>query len=168
MDASVKSSSAIEVTPRGLLITRVFDAPRALVFQAWTKPEHLAHWWGQPKGAAMPYCKVDLRIGGTLHYRVQLPEGEIIWGKGIYQEIVEPERLVFSDFFSDEEGNIVDPPPGLPKETLVIATFEEHDGKTKVTVEHRGVEQASEHNQALYQQGWAESLDRLAERLASI
>ncbi len=169
MDARVKeSNSGIEVTPRGLRITRVFDAPRALVFKAWTQPEHLVHWWGQPNGATMPYCKLDLRVGGTLHFRVHLPDGQIIWGKSVYQEIIEPERLVFSDAFSDEQGNIVDPPPGLPKETLIIATFEEHDGKTKVTIEHRGVEQASEHNQALYRQGWSESLDRLAERLATI
>lgn len=173
MDARVKSDQVIETTPRGLVITRVFDAPRALVFQAWTRPEHLVHWWGQPNGATMPYCKVDLRVGGALHYRVHLPDGEIIWGKGIYKEIIEPERLVFSDFFSDEQGNIIEPPPGLhagpaPKETLVIATFEEHEGKTRVTIEHRGVEQASEHVQGLYRQGWTESLDRLAQQLANV
>lgn len=168
MDERVKSGLAIKATAHGLIITRTFDAPRALVFQAWTQPEHLTHWWGQPRDAIMPYCKVDLRVGGTLHYRVHLPGGEIIWGKGIYREIIEPERLVFSDCFADEQGDIIDPPPELPKETLVIVTLVEQDGKTTITVEHRGVEQASEHNQGLYQQGWAESLDRLADYLADL
>lgn len=163
-----RSSPTTQPQSRGLVITRVFDAPRSLVFRAWTQPEHLVHWWGQPNGATMPYCKVDLRVGGALHYCVHLPEGQVIWGKGVYREIIEPERLVFADYFSDEQGNVIEPPPGLPKETLIISTFDEHRGQTKVTVEHIGVEQASERNQELYRQGWAESLDRLAGRLATL
>lgn len=164
--AARKSSSAKQPAPRGLVITRVFDAPRSLVFKAWTQREHLVHWWGQPKGATMPYCKVDLRVGGTLHFRVDLPDGNVIWGKGVYREIVEPERLVFADYFSDEHGNIVEPPPGLPKESVITATFTERDGKTTVTVEHAGVERASKENQEAYHRGWGESLDRLADDLA--
>lgn len=166
--AARENSPASQTDRQGLVLTRMFDAPRDLVFRAWTQPEHLVHWWGQPNGATMPHCRVDLRVGGALHYCVHLPDGQLIWGKGVYREIVEPERLVFADYFSDEQGNVVEPPPGLPKETLVIATFEEHGGKTKVTIEHVGVEQASEQNRQLYRQGWADSLDRLAARLAAV
>ncbi len=163
--AARKSSAAAKPEQRGLVLTRVFDAPRRLVFKAWTEREHLMQWWGQPKGATMPYCKVDLREGGTLHFRVNLPDGNAIWGKGVYREIVEPKRLVFTDYFSDEHGNIVEPPPGHPKESVITATFTERDGKTTVTVEHAGLERASKENQKAYQQGWGESLDRLAEDL---
>ena len=149
-----------------LVITRVFNAPRSLVFKAWTQAEHLTQWWGQPKGATMPYCKVDLRVGGTIHFCVNLPDGMKIWGKGVYREVVTPERLVFFDYFSDEHGNIAEPPPGLPKETVITATFVERNGKTTVTVEHAGVEQAPPEMQQAYRQGWGESLDRLAEDLA--
>lgn len=164
MDAK-RSSPAPATERKGLVVTRMFDAPRGLVFRAWTQAEHLVHWWGQPNGATMPYCKVDLRVGGVLHYCVHLPEGQVIWGKGVYREIVEPERLVIADYFSDEKGNVIEPPPGLPKETLIVATFEEDGGRTRVTIEHIGVEQASERNQELYRQGWAESLDRLADHV---
>lgn len=166
MAAGKSSHAAAKSAQRRLVITRVFDAPRSLVFKAWTEREHLVHWWGQPKGATMPYCKVDLRVGGTLHFRVDLPDGNVIWGKGVYREIVEPERLVFADYFSDEHGNIVEPPPGLPKESVITATFAERNGKTTVSVEHAGVERASAENQKAYRQGWSESLDRLAEDLA--
>lgn len=153
---------------RGLVITRTFDAPRALVWKAWTEPAHLAHWWGQPKGATMPFCTVDLRPGGVCRYCVKTPDGGTMWARNTFREIVEPERLVFDMVFSDEHGNIVDPPPGLPGHSLITATFAEHDGRTTVTIVHAGVEQASTENQKNYQLGWGESLDRLAERLATM
>ena len=73
-----------------------------------------------------------------------------MWGKGVYREIVAPERIVLLDYFSDEQGNIVDPPAGLPRESVITATFAEHGGKTIVTVEHRGTELASKENQEAY------------------
>lgn len=165
--SAAKQSAESQSTRRGLVITRVFDAPRSLVFKAWTEPEHLAQWWGQPKGATMPVCTVDLRVGGTIHFCVKQPDGNTIWGKGIYRQIVAPERLVFLHYFSDEHGNIVDPPPGMPKESVITATFTERDGKTTVTVEHAGVEQTPPEMQQAYQMGWGESLDRLAADLAN-
>jgi uncharacterized protein YndB with AHSA1/START domain len=152
----------------GLVITRTFDAPRALVWKAWTEPEHLVHWWGQPKNATMPYCTVDLRVGGLFHCCVKTPDGGTIWVRSIFREIVEAERLIFDMVFSDAHGNIVDSPPGLAGYSLITATFAEHDGRTTVTIVHAGVEQASTANQTNYQLGWGESLDRLAERLAAI
>ncbi len=81
---------------RVLVITRVFDAPRDLVFKAWTEPERLMRWWG-PKGFTTPFCKVDLRPGGVFHYCLRSPEGRDVWGKGVYREIVEPERIIYTD-----------------------------------------------------------------------
>ncbi len=79
---------------RGIVITRVFDAPRGRVFNAWTDPEHFERWWG-PNGFTTPVCKVDARAGGILHYCMRSPEGRDFWGKGVYREVVEPERIVY-------------------------------------------------------------------------
>lgn len=153
-------------TIRGLplVISRMFDAPRELVFDACTDPKHLVHWFGQPKGATMPVCKVDLRVGGVLHYCVLSPEGQTIWGKGIYREIDRPTRLVLVSYFSDPNGGIVDI-DGLPHESVITLTFEDLEGKTKLTVQHDGLEAASAANQSFYKLGWNESLDRLADAL---
>ncbi|MEW5961165.1 MAG: SRPBCC domain-containing protein [Chloroflexota bacterium] len=107
---------------------RVFDAPRELVWQAWTKPEHLAHWWG-PKGWTLPVCQIDFRPGGVWHYCMRGPAGEESWGKAVYREIVEPERIVFLDAFADAAGNSVE---GMP-EMLIMVIFAEHNGQTKLT-----------------------------------
>ena len=155
---------------REIVITRVFDAPRDRVFKAWTEPERVMRWWG-PDGFTTPVCKIDLRPGGVFHNCMRSPEGRDFWSKGVYREIVEPERIVCSDFFSDEEGNLVQPThygmsPEWPAEALVTVTFAEHDGKTKFTLHHAvGSAPASERDQC--QAGWTESLDRLAEYLAS-
>ena len=128
-------SATASVEP-GLLITRTFDAPRALVFQAWTEPERLAQWWG-PKGFPMTSCTVDLRPGGTFHYCLQSAAGNEMWGKFVYREIVEPERIVFVTSFSDAEGNITRHPlsPEWPLEILNTLTLVEHDGKTTLTLQ---------------------------------
>jgi len=155
---------------REIVITRVFDAPRDRVFKAWTEPERVMRWWG-PDGFTTPVCKIDLRPGGVFHNCMRSPEGRDFWSKGVYREIVEPERIVCSDFFSDEEGNLVQPThygmsPEWPAEALVTVTFAEHDGKTKFTLHHAvGSAPASERDQC--RAGWTESLDRLAEYLAS-
>ena len=155
-------------TMTGLVITRVFDAPRDLVFKAWTEPQRLMRWWG-PRGFTTPFCKVDLRPGGVFHYCMRSPEGRDYWGRGVYREIAEPERIVYLDSFADEEGNPVEPAhygmsPGHPAETLVTVTFVEHEGKTKVTLHHSVPEAVPERSGI--QQGWTEMLDRLAEELA--
>jgi uncharacterized protein YndB with AHSA1/START domain len=152
-----------------VLITRVFDAPRGVVFKAWTECERLMRWWG-PKGFTTPFCKIDLRPEGVFHNCMRSPEGRDYCGKGVYREIVEPERIIFTDFFVDEEGNPVPAThygmsPDWPQETLVTVTFAEHKGKTKLTLEHAlGSVPVSERD--LCQQGWSESLDKLAGDLA--
>ncbi|HVA92813.1 MAG TPA: SRPBCC domain-containing protein [Chloroflexota bacterium] len=154
---------------RELVLTRVFDAPRELVFKAWTEPERMMRWWG-PKGFTTPYCTIDLRLGGAIHFLMRSPEGQDIWCKGVYREIVEPERVVCTSFFSDEEGNLVQPEhyglsPDWPAETVFTVTFDEHEGKTKLTMRQVGVPYGAGSDGA--QQGWSESFDRLAEYVAA-
>lgn len=164
---ATKSNAA---TPdRGIVITRVFDAPRELVFKAWTEPDHLMRWWA-PKGCTTPVCRVDLRPGGAFHFCMRLPEGRDIWGLGIYREIVVPERIVYTDSFADSDGNPVEPSyygmsASHPKETLVTVTFAEHAGKTTLTLVHSIPVSVEERGGT--EQGWNQMLNRLAEELAT-
>jgi uncharacterized protein YndB with AHSA1/START domain len=154
---------------REIIITRVLNAPRELVFRAWTEPVHLMRWWA-PKGCTTPFCKIDLRPGGKFHYCMRMPEGRDIWGIGVYREIVAPSLLVYTDSFADAEGNPVPPAhygmsASHPAETLVTVTFEEHEGKTKLTLRH-AIPVSVEEREGT-EQGWIEMLDRLAEDLAN-
>jgi uncharacterized protein YndB with AHSA1/START domain len=152
---------------RELVITRVFDAPRELVWRAWTEPERIKRWRG-PRNFTAPVCKVDLSVGGTYLYCMRSPEGQDYWGTGVYREIVPPERIVYTDSFADEQGNRVPASHyGMggdwPSELLVTVTFEEHEGKTKFTLRHVGIP-AGEMSD-LTGAGWNESFDKLAEAL---
>lgn len=150
------------------VVTRVFDAPRELVFEAWTEPERLMRWWG-PKGYSMPYCTIDLRPGGVFFHCMRSPEGHDFWGKGVFREIVVPERIVLTDSFADAEGNVVPATrygmsPYWPLETLMTVTFDEHERMTTVTVRHAGIPSGTDRDVAHH--GWTETVDRLAEYLA--
>ena len=163
-----KNSDSTTISDREIVITRVLNAPRELVFKAWTQPEHMMRWFA-PKGCTTPFCTIDLRVGGFFHYCMRLPEGQEIWGIGVYREIVEPERIVYTDRFADAAGNTVPPAhygmsPGHPPETLVTVTFVDHDGKTKLTLRH-SIPKSVEEREGT-QQGWIDMLDRLAEDLA--
>jgi len=155
---------AREFEERELVVTRVIDAPRDVVFKAWTNPERVMRWWG-PKGFTTPFCRIDLRPGGVFHYCMRSPEGRDYWGIGVYREIVEPERIVYTDAFADAEGNPVPPAqygmPDHPPETLVTVTFVEHEGRTKLALRHSITESVPEYDAC--RQGWAEMLDRLAD-----
>ncbi len=157
-----------------LVITRTFDAPRELVFKTWTEAEHLKHWWG-PKGTKIEVAKLDLQPGGVFHYSLSSPEG-VMWGKFIYREIEEPEKLVFVSSFSDEEGNTVRAPFSQiwPLEVLNITTFTEKDGKTTLTM-RGGPISATEEEFNFYaqmhdsmQEGFAGTFDQLDDYLAKI
>jgi len=118
------------------VISRTFDAPRDLVWKAHTQCEHLRHWWG-PKGFKITDCKIDLRPGGTFLYGMQpVSGGDKIWGKFVYREIDEPEKLVFVVSFSDENAGITRHPMSSvwPLEIFGTSTFSEENGKTTVTV----------------------------------
>ncbi len=155
------------------VVTRVFDAPRELVWKAWTEAERLAHWWG-PKGFRLTVARLDLRPGGVFHYGMRSPTGHEMWGKFVYREITPPERLVFVSSFADEQGNTVRAPfsSEWPLEVLSTVTLAEQAGKTTLTM--RGVPvNATEAERKTFaaghgsmRQGWAGTLDQLAAHLA--
>jgi len=146
-----------------LTIVRLLDAPREKVWRACRETDALKEWWGQPRGATMPVCKVDFRVGGTLHFQVLNPGGPTIWIKCIYREIVEGERLVMEQHHSDENGKELDS-PDWPASTISLH-LESVDGKTKLTVVQAGMVSAA-HPIDQYQAGWSQSLDRLRVHLA--
>ena len=173
MDAK-NSAASTPTTPsdRELVFTRVFDAPRELVWKAHTECEHLVHWWG-PKGFTMRSCKLDLRPGGIFHYCLRSPDGRDMWGKFIYREIVAPERLVFIVSFSDEQAAVTRHPmsPAWPLETLSTMTFAKDNGRTKLTVRwapHNATQEECKTFAAGHdgmRQGWGGTFDQLADYL---
>lgn len=150
-----------------LIIERLLDAPRELVFQAWTDPEHVMRWWG-PEHYTSPSCKIDLRVGGAYLFCMRSPEGQDFWSTGVFREIVPVERIVYTDSFADADGNIVPASQyGLgddfPAELLVTVTLDEHEGKTRMTVRHAAMP-AGEMAE-MTRMGWNQSFDKLAASL---
>jgi uncharacterized protein YndB with AHSA1/START domain len=140
---------------RELTITRVFDAPRALVFKAWTDPKHLAQWWG-PQGFTNPVCEFDARAGGALRIHMSGPDGSVYPMKGVIQEIVAPERLVFTNIAIDASGKHL-------LEGLTTVIFSDERGKTKMTLHTKAVavtEVAIAYLQGM-EMGWTQSIDKL-------
>jgi uncharacterized protein YndB with AHSA1/START domain len=165
--ATRENSPAGQTVEQDLVITRILRAPRELVFSAWSEPERAMRWWG-PKGFTMPYCRIDFRPGGIYHNCMRSPEGRDYWSIGVYREIVEPERIVCTDSFSDEQGNRVPATyygmsEDLPMEMLVTVTFEEQDDTTILTLRHAGIPVGKERDGAT--EGWSQSFDKLAEYL---
>ncbi len=159
---------ATKPVERELVITRIFNAPREQVWKAWTDPEYLKRWWG-PKGFTSPVSKIDLRVGGTYLNCMRSPEGKDYWSTGVYREIVEPARLVYTDSFADEKGTVVPAAHyGMggdwPLKLMVMVTFEESGGKTIMILQHTGM--PSGQMSDLARAGWNESFDKLADSLA--
>ena len=147
------SSLAASSNPRELVITRVFDAPRGLVFKMWTQPEHLMQWWG-PRGYTTPTCEMDVRPGGALRLCMRPSDGNDLWVSGEFREVVEPERLVFTA--TNEVDHV---------ETVITVTFADQGGRTLLTM-HQTFVKAEISRGA--KEGWTSSLDRLAEYLLNI
>jgi uncharacterized protein YndB with AHSA1/START domain len=150
-----------------LKLTRVFDAPPEAVWSRWTDPDEVMCWWG-PKDYSAPYSKIDLRPGGKYLSSMRGPDGKEIWSTGRYKEIIEPNRLVMTDSFADEHGNIVPASyygmeGDFPMEMEVEVTLEDLGGKTRLTLEHCGLPEGEILEQT--KQGWSESFDKLAECL---
>lgn len=122
-------------TDNELVISRTFRAPQALVFKAFSEAEALAKWWG-PKGFGIHVEKLDFRPGGIFHYYMTAPNGNRMWGRFMYQEIKAPERIVFVNSFSDENGGITANPwmPDWPLEVLNVLTLAEQGGETTLTL----------------------------------
>ena len=159
---AARSSTVAALAERELVITRIFDAPRELVFKAWTDPKHLAQWWG-PKGFTNPVCEMDVRPGGSLRIVMRAPDGVDHPMKGVFREVVEPERLVFTNVAVDAQGNHL-------LEGLTTVTFAEQGGKTKLTVRTNAAGLVAEAAQMLagMEEGWTQSQDRLEAYLVTV
>jgi uncharacterized protein YndB with AHSA1/START domain len=157
------------------VISREFDAPRELVWRAWTEREHVARWLG-PKGFKIEIHQFELRPGGMNHYRMISPDGHEMWGRAVYREIVPPTRLVWINSFSDKDGGITTHPmsPTWPREMLTTVTFAERGGKTAVTVRWVPFD-ATEAERNTFNPartgmagGWSGSFDQLAAHLVEM
>ena len=151
-----KTSAAADGKEPELLFTRVFDAPRSIVFRAWIEPERVAQWWG-PQGFSVVFLEMDVQPGGAWRKCMRSPEGTDYWRRGVYREVVELERLVFT-YISD------DPHSDPDHETLVTVTFAEHGTKTLVTFRQTGLESAVSRDS--HQGGWTSCMERFADYLA--
>ena len=148
----------------GLTISRMFDAPRDLVWKAVTTPELVRRWWG-PKGFTAPVIKIDLRVGGKYLYAMRSPEGRDYWSTGVFRKIIPPGGIILEDSFSDAEGNVVPASHyGMvgdwPLAMQVTMTFGEKEGRTKLTLLYNGT--PPDEMIGNMTQGWNESLDKLA------
>jgi uncharacterized protein YndB with AHSA1/START domain len=163
----------VAVDPNTFVIARTFDAPRELVFRAWTEREHLVQWFG-PKGFEMFACSVDLRPGGLMHYGLRAANGMEMWGRWEFREIVPPRQLVYVSSFSDPEGAITRAPfldGRFPLEVFSSVIFEESDGQTTVTIYGVPLNATADERTAFagmhpsMQQGWGGTFDQLADYL---
>ena len=159
---AARSNSAADPAKRSLVITRIFDAPRGVVFKMWIDPKHMAQWWG-PEGFTNPVCEIDARPGGAIRIVMHSPDGVDHRMTGVFREVVEPERLVFTNMAMDLEGNTL-------LEGLTTVTFAEHGGKTKLTLETSAAGVAARAPGMLkgMEEGWRQSLDRLETLVAVI
>ena len=147
-----------------IVITRVFDAPRELVWKAWTEPERFRRWWG-PRGYTSPRASIDPRVGGTYLVSMRPAKGQEVWITGTYKEVIEPERLVMSDLFADAMGNVVPAsyykmPGEYPPELKISVSFKEEEGRTRMTLRHSGMPLETAKDA---EAGWNESFDKLVD-----
>ena len=159
------SDQKVSTTDEVLVLTRTFHAPRELVFAAYSSCEHIKNWWG-PRSWPVHECSMDFRVGGVWHYCMRGPNpGDESWGRAVYEEIVAPERIAYTDAFSDAEANINEAMP----QTRSIVQFADVDGGTRLTMT------TTYDSPAKLQQvidmgmipGITETLDRLDEHLAA-
>ncbi|HKZ97779.1 MAG TPA: SRPBCC domain-containing protein [Hyphomicrobiaceae bacterium] len=173
---TTRNSPTVEPAEREFVISRVFDAPRELVWKAWTEAPRLAQWWG-PKGCTIRVVKLDVRPGGMFHYAMQFKPGHDMWGRFIYREIAAPERLVYVSSFSDAKGGITRAPfPKIsetwPREVLNTLILSEQGGKTTLTLRGSPINATEEEFKtfagmfASMRQGFSGTFDQLAAYLA--
>jgi len=150
-----------------LVITRFLNASPELVWKAWTEPERMKKWWG-PTEFTSPFIRIDLRVGGQYLACMRSPDGKDFWSTGTYREIVPLKRIVATDSFADEKGNVV--PASyygmkrpFPRELLVTVSLVKYNGGTRLTLRHSGFPDKENRDQA--QEGWNQSFDKLTESL---
>jgi uncharacterized protein YndB with AHSA1/START domain len=150
-----------------MVVTRVFDAPRELVWKAWTDPKYVMQWWG-PKGFTSPFCEMDFRVGGKFLYCMRTPDGQEFWNGGEYHEIVLHEKIVSSMYFSDSKGNKVEPAHyGVEHEAIEgahdVILFEDlGNGQTKLTLI------GNETMENAIKSGQVEGMNQILEKAAAV
>jgi PhnB protein len=154
-----------QTNKKELKISRVVNAPRDIVWRAWTDPELIKAWWG-PKTYTSPFAKFELWPGGKYLYCMRSPEGKDIWSAGTIREVVPQQRLVMTDSFSDSEGNIVnaayyDMNADYPLESVVIVQLEDEGDQTRMTMEYEDVTAMPDDDLEGMKQGWNEMFDKL-------
>jgi uncharacterized protein YndB with AHSA1/START domain len=161
MNAQANLKPQIKLAECDVTVTRVFDAPRDLVFRMWTDAAHFTHWWG-PRGYTNPICELDARAGGAIFVRMRAPDGSAVLMHGTFREIVEGKRLVLSAVVAAPGGEAM-------FEGLVTATFEDEGGRTRLTVREQavGLVAAAAPILARMENTWTESLRRLAAALSA-
>lgn len=153
-----------------IIVTRVFDAPRELVYKACTDAQLIRHWWG-PEDFDIIHCELDPHPGGTFHYCMRSPEGQEFWGIATYREVVPNERIVFDDSFSDAKGNIVPAQHyGMsaewPLKVPTTISLTENAGKTTLALRISAAPE-NEAEREISRAGWAGSFDRLEKYLSA-
>jgi uncharacterized protein YndB with AHSA1/START domain len=162
MTQSAKTLQVTTPSDREVVFTRAFEAPRELVFEAWTNPEHVRHWWGL-RGSTMVLCEADVRPGGSWRYVTTAEDGAEVPFTGVYREVTPPERLVYTEMYDVEPFNSGDP-------AVNTATFTQEEGGTLVTVTtvYPSKEVRDFALSTGMEAGAAESYDRLAEHLTTL
>lgn len=151
-----------------VLITRLIDAPRELVFRSWSEAKHLEKWYA-PNGCGIEFRKLEFRPGGNFHSCIRTPDGHQCWCTGVYEEIADPERIVYSMFVSDESGKLMEPTsvgmdPEWPAKTIVTVKFEAVGNQTRLTL-HQTVGESLAKKTGAYP-SWLSMLDRLESELS--
>jgi uncharacterized protein YndB with AHSA1/START domain len=168
--SEAKDKSSVEP----FVVSRIFDAPREVVFRAFTEDDRMKHWWG-PEGSRLIASQMDLRPGGIYHYGLQALDGSTMWGRFVYREIAAPERIVSVNSFSDARGGLTRHPlrPEWPLEVLSTFLFDDTgSARTKVTVvwapinENAAERQAFDTSRESVTLGWSGTFDRLARYLS--
>jgi uncharacterized protein YndB with AHSA1/START domain len=159
-----KSSHEVTVTlpsDRAIRFTRIFECPREVLFEAWTQPEHVRHWWGCA-GSTLTVCEIDLREGGEWRFVLRMADGSEHPFKGVYREINAPERLVYTECY--DVAAIGSP------QWLTTVTFEDHEGMTKLTsnILHPSMEARDGHLKSGMEAGMVQTLNVLAEHAAEM
>jgi uncharacterized protein YndB with AHSA1/START domain len=152
---STSVEQAVSREDRVLTIKRIFDAPREVVFTAWTKPDFITRWWG-PNDFTLPFCEMDFRVGGDYKYCMRAPDGSDHWVWGKYREIIAPEKIAFTWHRGDKDGGNI-----TTDSTIVDLTFLDSDGRTEFTLRQGVFETQKECDE--HYGGWSECMVRLAE-----
>ncbi|HXN13193.1 MAG TPA: SRPBCC domain-containing protein [Candidatus Acidoferrales bacterium] len=152
------NTEAGKSTDRTLVVERIFDAPRSLVFSAWIEPQHLLRWFG-PRGFTVPSYTLDPRPGGSWRVCMVSPDGVEHWVRGSFREILEPERLAFTWAHENADG-------ALGHETLITITFADLGGKTGLKLRQETFESVEARNE--HRTGWTSAIECLAEYLATL